>query len=129
MKTRAAVLYEMACPMPYAASQPLRIEELELSDPGPGEVLVEIAAAGLCHSDLSTIDGSRPRPLPMVLGHEASGIVRQIGTAVSDLVPGDHVVFSFVPSCGRCIPCATGRPALCENGARANVAGTLLSHW
>ena len=128
MKTRAAVLYAMECPAPYAASQPLQIEELELSDPGPGEVLVEIAAAGLCHSDLSTIDGSRPRPLPMVLGHEASGTVRQVGTAVSDLAPGDHVVFSFVPSCGHCIPCATGRPALCENGARANVAGTLLSH-
>jgi alcohol dehydrogenase len=127
MKTRAAVLYAMECPTPYAGSHPLRIEELELSDPGPGEILVEIAAAGLCHSDLSTIDGSRPRPLPMVLGHEASGIVRQVGAAVSDLAPGDHVVFSFVPSCGRCIPCATGRPALCENGARANIAGTLLS--
>src|SRR5688572_5620114 len=126
MRTRAAVLSEMGRPRPYAQSKPLVIEDLELDAPGDGEVLVEIAAAGLCHSDLSTIDGSRPRPLPMVLGHEASGVVRQIGPGVFDLAPGDHVVFSFVPSCGRCRPCATGRPALCENGARSNLAGTLL---
>lgn len=126
MKTHAAVLYETGLSTPYAVSKPLHIEELELADPGSGEVLVEVAAAGLCHSDLSTIDGSRPRPLPMVLGHEASGVVRQVGPGVFDLECGDHVVFSFVPSCGRCIPCATGRPALCENGARSNLAGTLL---
>jgi len=70
---------------------------------------------------------SRPRVMPMVMGHEASGIVRQVGPGVHDLSPGDHVVFSFVPACGQCIPCASGRPALCENGAKANVAGTLLS--
>lgn len=128
MRTCAAVLYTMEQPTPYADSQPLQIEELELDEPGPGEVLVEIAAAGLCHSDLSTIDGSRPRPLPMVLGHEASGIIRDVGPGVFDLAPGDHVVFSFVPMCGRCRPCAIGRPALCEHGARANTAGTLLSH-
>src|SRR5215217_3171089 len=127
MRTQAAVLYEMSKPRPYAHSRPLVIEDLELEGPGPGEVLVEIAAAGLCHSDLSTINGSRPRPLPMVLGHEASGIVREIGAGVVDLKPDDHVVFSFVPTCGRCICCATGRPALCERGAAANTAGTLLS--
>jgi len=126
MKTRAAVLYKMEHPTPYAESQPLVVEEVELAGPGPGEVLVEIAGAGLCHSDLSVIDGSRPRVMPMVLGHEASGIVREVGPGVHDLAPGDHVVFSFVPVCGRCLPCATGRPALCENGARANIAGTLL---
>lgn len=65
--------------------------------------------------------------MPMVLGHEASGIVREVGPGVRDLAPSDHVVFSYVPICGRCIPCATGRPALCESGARANQAGTLLS--
>lgn len=127
MRTRAAVLYQMEQPAPYAASQPLVVEEVDLAGPGPGEVLVEIAAAGLCHSDLSVIDGSRPRVMPMVLGHEASGIVREVGAGVRYFAPGDHVVFSFVPACGRCLPCVAGRPALCENGARANVAGTLLS--
>lgn len=127
MQTRAAVLYSMQHDAPYAASRPLVLEMLELAGPGPGEVLVEIAAAGLCHSDLSVIDGSRPRAMPMVMGHEASGIVRDVGPAVSGLAAGDHVVFSFVPTCGRCVPCATGRPALCELGAKANAAGTLLS--
>ncbi|QDT84423.1 zinc-dependent alcohol dehydrogenase family protein [Gimesia chilikensis] len=127
MHTRAAVLYEMEKPTPYAESKPLVIEELHLDDPGPGEVLVKLAGASLCHSDLSTIDGSRPRVMPMVMGHEASGIVREVGPGVHDLQPDDHVVFSFVPLCGHCIPCATGRPALCEPGAKANTAGTLLS--
>ncbi len=126
MKTKAAVLYTMEHPAPYAESRPLVIEELELAGPGPGAVLVEIAGAGLCHSDLSVIDGSRPRVMPMAMGHEASGIVREAGPGVHDLAPGDHVVFSFVPVCGHCLLCATGRPALCENGAKANVAGTLL---
>ncbi len=127
MKTKAAVLYDMQRPTPYADSKPLVIEELNLADPGPGEVLVEMAGAGLCHSDLSVIDGSRPRIMPMVMGHEASGIVREVGQGVHDLKPDDHVVFSFVPLCGHCLPCAIGRPALCEPGAAANTAGTLLS--
>lgn len=126
MKTRAAVLYKMEHPRPYADSRPLVIEELELSGPGAGQVLVEIAGAGLCHSDLSVIDGSRPRVMPMVMGHEASGVVRELGPGVRDLTVGDHIVFSFMPVCGHCLACATGRPALCENGARANAAGTLL---
>ncbi|MFQ5401766.1 MAG: zinc-dependent alcohol dehydrogenase family protein, partial [Anaerolineae bacterium] len=112
---------------PYGESRPLQIEELDLAGPGPGEVLVEIAGAGLCHSDLSVIDGSRPRVMPMVMGHEASGIIREVGTGVHELAAGDHVVFSFMPVCGHCVPCAVGRPALCENGAQANGAGTLLS--
>ncbi len=127
MKTQASVLYEMGKPAPYASSQPLVIEDLELAAPGEGEVLVEVVGAGLCHSDLSVIDGSRPRVMPMVLGHEASGIVREVGPGVHDLKPDDHVVFSFVPVCGHCLPCATGRPALCENGAAANTNGTLLT--
>ncbi len=126
MKTTATVLYEMEQCAPYAESQPLEIQDLELIGPGPGEVLVEISHAGLCHSDLSVIDGSRPRVMPMVMGHEASGIVREVGPRVDDFVPGDHVVFSFVPVCGHCVYCTTGRPALCENGAAANAAGTLL---
>ncbi|QDU11192.1 zinc-dependent alcohol dehydrogenase family protein [Gimesia aquarii] len=127
MKTKAAVLYDMQQPTPYAESNPLVVEEVTLSEPGLGEVLVEMAGAGLCHSDLSVIDGSRPRIMPMVMGHEASGIVREVGQGVHDLKPDDHVIFSFVPLCGHCIPCATGRPALCEPGAQANLAGTLLS--
>ena len=115
----------MSRPTPH--SKPLEITELDLSSPGRGEVLVKIAAAGLCHSDLSVIDGSRPRPVPMALGHEAAAVVEDVGEGVTDLKAGDHVVLVFVPSCGRCGPCAAGRPALCEPGARANAAGTLLS--
>jgi alcohol dehydrogenase len=126
MKTKAAVLYSVNHSPPYGVSQPLAVEELELTGPGPGCVLVEVAAAGLCHSDLSVINGTRPRVMPMVLGHEAAGVVRETGPGVHDFSPGDHVVFSYVPACGHCLYCAVGRPALCENGARANVAGTLL---
>jgi alcohol dehydrogenase len=127
MKIRAAVLNSMGTEPPYAASQPLSIQELELDPPGRGEVLVRIAAAGLCHSDLSVINGDRPRPMPMALGHEAAGVVEEVGEDVTDLAPGDHVVMVFMPSCGHCVPCAEGRPALCEPGAAANGAGTLLS--
>ncbi len=127
MKIKAAVLHEVGKPAPYAESRPLAIEELELEKPGEGEVLVRIAAAGLCHSDLSVIDGNRPRPTPMALGHEAAGVVEETGPGVSDLKPGDHVVMVFVPSCGHCLPCMGGRPALCEPGAAANAAGALIS--
>lgn len=127
MKTKAAVLYEMGLSAPYADTHPMRIEEMQLEMPHASEVLVEIVSAGLCHSDLSVIDASRPRVMPMVLGHEAAGIVREIGAGVTEFAEGDHVVFSFVPSCGRCVYCATGRAALCEQGAKANVAGSLLS--
>ena len=127
MKIKAAVLYEMGKPRPYDESHPLQIETVDLSAPGHDEVLVKIHAAGLCHSDLSVIDGSRVRPLPMVLGHEASGEVIECGAGVNDLRYGDHVVFSFVPMCGHCMPCITGRPALCEPGGAANTKGALLS--
>jgi alcohol dehydrogenase len=127
MKTKAAVLSEMERPRPYADAKPLALEELELAPPGAGEVLVEIAAAGLCHSDLSVINGTRPWPLPLVLGHEAAGIVRETGAGVSDLNIGDHVVFSFLPVCGRCTNCVSGRGWLCERGVLANRAGTLLT--
>ncbi len=127
MKTRAAVLHEMQKPRPYATSKPLVIEELDLDPPGEGEVLVRIRAAGLCHSDLSTINGDRPRAMPMVLGHEAAGEVMELGTGVRDLAIGDRVILVFVPSCGHCHPCMEGRPALCEPGAKANGAGTLIS--
>lgn len=126
MRIRAAVLERMGAPAPYAESAPLHLDEVELDLPGPGEALVRIVAAGLCHSDLSVIEGNRPRPMPMVLGHEAAGVVEECGPGVDDLVPGDHVVCVFVPSCGHCLPCAEGRPALCEPGAAANGSGTLL---
>ncbi|MBL8836323.1 MAG: zinc-dependent alcohol dehydrogenase family protein [Alphaproteobacteria bacterium] len=126
MKIKAAVIHEMGRKQPYAESRPMAVEELELDPPGPGEVLVRMGAAGLCHSDLSTVNGDRPRPLPMVLGHEAAGIVEGLGDGVSDLEKGDHVVMVFVPSCGHCMPCAEGRPALCEPGFAANSTGMLL---
>ena len=132
VEIQAAVLQAMGASSPYVDSRPLVLERLELDPPGPGEVLVRIRAAGLCHSDLSVINGNRPRPMPMALGHEAAGIVEEVGpveggSAESSLKPGDHVVFVFVPSCGHCEPCTVGRPALCEPGAAANGAGTLLS--
>jgi alcohol dehydrogenase len=126
MRMRAAVLNRMGTPLPYADTRPVAIEHIELDGPGPGEVLVRIRAAGLCHSDLSIINGDRPRPLPMVLGHEAAGVVEECGAGVTDLARGDHVALVFVPSCGHCLPCMEGRPALCEPGAAANGAGTLI---
>lgn len=127
MKTKAAVLYEMGQSQPFVESLPLKIQEVTLASPQKGEVLIEVAAAGLCHSDLSVLDASRPRVMPMVMGHEASGIVREIGVDVEDFAIGDHVVFSFVPVCRDCDYCFEGRAALCAKGAKANVEGTLLS--
>ena len=126
LKTRAAILLEMGRPRPYAESRPVVVDEVELEEPGYGEVLVELKAAGICHSDLSVVDGSRPRPTPMVLGHEAAGIVRATGPGVTAVQAGDHVVFTFVPMCGRCTYCTSGRPALCELGNAANARGELL---
>ena len=127
MKTRAAVLESIGLPAPYAQSRPLQIREVELAPPGDNEVLVRVRAAGLCHSDLSVVSGDRPRPLPMVLGHESAAEVVECGSGVHDLQPGDRVIMVFMPSCGGCLPCAEGRPALCEPGAASNGAGTLLS--
>ncbi len=126
MKIRSAVLREAGLPRPYDDSQPLRWQELELADPGPGEVRVRVRAAGLCHSDLSTINGSRRRPTPMAIGHEAAGEVVAVGPGVTDRRVGEHVVLTFVPTCGACEFCAEGRPALCGPGAAANGAGELL---
>jgi Zn-dependent alcohol dehydrogenase len=119
VNVRAAVLHELGRGRPYVETRPLEIAELELDPPGAGELLVRIGAAGLCHSDLSVIDGSRPRPLPMVLGHEAAGEVVAVGRDVAGFTGGDRVVLSFVPACGDCGPCRGGRPALCEPAAAA----------
>lgn len=125
METRAAVLVESGRPGPYAESGPIEVSTLTVDPPGPGELLVRVGSAGLCHSDLSVINGSRLRPLPMALGHEAAGEVVAVGEG-AEFEPGDHVVLAFVPACGSCERCVGGRPALCGPGARANGAGTLL---
>ena len=127
MKIKAAVLHEMGAARPYADTRPVRIEEVDLAPPGQGEVLVRVAVAGVCHSDLSVVNGNRPRPTPMVLGHEASGVVEGVGEGVMRFSPGDHVVFVFMPSCGACDMCKAGRPSLCAEGFVSNGAGTLLS--
>src|SRR3954471_15729573 len=121
MKVRGAVLREMGAPAPYAESRPLQVAELELDGPGPGEMLVRVGAAGLCHSDLSVIDGSRPRVMPMVLGHEAAGEGVETGPNADGFEVGDHISLSFVPACGACEACRSGRAALCDPGAAANV--------
>ncbi|MCN9242604.1 zinc-binding dehydrogenase [Streptomyces sp. RY43-2] len=126
MKTRAVVLRAVSTARPYGETRPVEVEELELGAPREGEVLVRITAASLCHSDLSVVNGDRVRPLPMALGHEAVGIVRETGPGVSRVRPGDHVALVFVPSCGFCADCAAGRPALCARAAAANGSGALL---
>jgi Zn-dependent alcohol dehydrogenase len=126
MKIRGAVLETIGASRPYAASKPLAVTDLALDDPGDGELLVRIEAAGLCHSDLSVVDGNRVRPVPMLLGHEAAGIVEKIG-GTSDLTPGQRVVMTFLPRCGACTACATDGLAPCIPGSAANGAGTLLS--
>ncbi|MEV7795183.1 zinc-binding dehydrogenase [Streptomyces sp. NPDC087512] len=126
MKTRAVVLRGVSTARPYCDTRPVEVEELELGAPREGEVLVRIAAASLCHSDLSVVNGDRVRPLPMVLGHEAVGVVQDTGPGVGRVRPGDHVALVFVPSCGFCADCAAGRPALCAQAAAANGSGALL---
>ena len=127
IKSRAAVLFDMGLPRPFSKSKPIKVIDIDVDPPGFDEVLVKVSAAGLCHSDLSVVNGNRPRAMPMVLGHEGSGVVAAIGEGVENFKIGDHVVFVFVPSCGKCIPCKEGRPALCDPGLAAGGAGTLLS--
>jgi Zn-dependent alcohol dehydrogenase len=126
MIVRAAVLDALGADRPYAESRPLEVVEARLDAPQAGELLVRIEAAGVCHSDLSVVDGSRPRPVPMVLGHEAAGVVEEVGPGVLDVQPDDHVVLAFVPSCGSCAACASGLPAECAPAAAANGEGRLL---
>ena len=100
--------------------------EIDLDKPGEGEVLVKITAAGICHSDLSVVNGSRPRPTPLIGGHEGAGIVEEVGPGVKDLKPGDSVAIVFLPSCGECEQCREGVPAFCSVGSAANVKGELI---
>ncbi|MGF1649898.1 MAG: zinc-dependent alcohol dehydrogenase family protein [Hyphomicrobiaceae bacterium] len=126
MRCRAAVLVEQQRPRPYAQSRPLEVTDVDLDPPGEGEVVVKIGASGLCHSDLSVINGDRPRQIPLVLGHECAGEIVEVGPAVRDLKVGDRVIFVFIPNCGSCVPCSEGRPQLCEPGAKSNADGTLI---
>src|SRR5215510_2939666 len=105
MNARAAVLYEVR--------KPVVVEDVELLEPGPQEIQVRWVANGVCHSDLHVITGDYPHPLPVVLGHEAAGVVEKIGSGVTTVKPGDHVCSSYIPSCGRCGYCINGQPTLC----------------
>lgn len=126
MKITAAVLDDASNAAPFADSRPLRLASLDLADPGPHELLVRIEAAGLCHSDLSVVNGDRPRPVPMALGHEACATVVATGSADSRFAAGDRVVLAFLPACGRCVHCASGEGWLCAEAAGANGRGELL---
>ncbi|MEU6604894.1 Zn-dependent alcohol dehydrogenase [Streptomyces shenzhenensis] len=90
------------------------VDDLQVRDPGPGEVLVAVAAAGLCHSDLSVVDGTIPFPAPVVLGHEGAGVVEAVGAGVTHVAPGDHVALSTLANCGTCADCDRGRPTMCR---------------
>jgi len=108
MKTRAAVLWDR--------NKDWSVEEIELDPPKSGEVLVALKGSGLCHSDEHVLTGDLPWPLPMIGGHEGAGIVQEVGPGVTGLAPGDRVIFSFLPVCGRCDACARGMSNLCEYG-------------
>lgn len=127
LRFQAAVLRAAGAERPYARSQPLTIEQVELPEPGAGEVLVRIRAASLCHSDLSVVNGDRRWPLPIVPGHEAAGVVERIGAEVNAFAPGDRVALIFLTQCGRCARCMEGKSYLCERGTQANREGRLIT--
>lgn len=114
MKITGAVLEVSGAEPPFARTRPFTVGELELDPPQAGELLVRIEAAGVCHSDLSVVDGNRVRPMPMLLGHEAAGIVEQVGEGVDDLAPGDRVVMTFLPAA------ASATDAAPTGGCRVN---------
>src|SRR5215218_1296741 len=118
MKIRAAVL--------SAPNEPFRVEELELDPPKRGEVLVRLAAVGVCHSDWNLVTGATKHPMPVVAGHEGAGIVESIGEGVDDVAVGDHVILSWAPACGRCFYCLKDRPNLCATYTEPIWAGTML---
>lgn len=126
MQIVGAVLETSGADAPFAQSRPFRVGPLELDGPEAGELLVRIEAAGVCHSDLSVVDGNRRRPTPMLLGHEAAGIVERLGSGVTDVAVGDRVVMTFLPRCGECAGCRTDGRLPCEVGTAANNAGTLV---
>ena len=119
MQIHAAILWEQG--------QALSVEPAELDAPGPGEVLVELMAAGVCHSDLHPARGDWPAKTPLVLGHEGAGIVRDVGPSVATLKPGDHVVLCWAPACGVCAPCLEGRAVLCDRAEKVTFRNKLPS--
>jgi alcohol dehydrogenase len=125
MQTIAAVLDAGNQARPFAETRPLRLATLDLAAPQAGELLVRIEAAGLCHSDLSVVDGNRNRPVPMALGHEACATVLAVGERAR-FAAGDRVVLAFLPSCGHCTSCVSGTPWLCAEAAAANGRGELI---
>lgn len=124
MRTRTAVL--------YAPGEPMRVEEIELDPPKEHEVQVRMVAAGICHSDYHVVSGELPSYLPIALGHEGAGIVEEVGPGVTNCKPGDHVVLSFIPSCGTCRYCTSGHTNLCNKGASITMGpqldGTFRMH-
>lgn len=126
MIIRGAVLETIGACRPYSESRPLSVTEIDLDGPRRDEILVRIEAAGVCHSDLSVVNGDRSRPVPMLLGHEAAGIVEQVGEGVTDLTPGQRVVSVFLPRCEECDNCRTGGRLPCSVGSASNSAGHLL---
>jgi len=127
MRMTAAVMYEQGLPSPYLESLPFRIQDVEIEGPGEGEVLVEVRAAGLCHSDLSVVAGLRKRQLPVVGGHEGAGIVREVGAGVTAVRPGDHVVMTVVAACGACRYCYNGKPSICDSASASRSKGLLAN--
>lgn len=117
METQAAVLWER--------NAPWSVETIQLDEPHEQEVLVEVHASGICHSDDHFVTGDLPFRLPLIGGHEGAGVVKKVGSHVSWLSPGDHVVFSFTPSCGRCPSCSTGHQNLCDLGAKLSTGGQI----
>ena len=126
MKIIGAVLENCDSQRPFAQSRPISVAELELDAPGPSQLLVRIEAAGVCHSDLSVVDGNRVRPTPMLLGHEAAGIIEELGEGVTGYSLGDRVVLTFLPRCGECSGCASGGKLPCVPGTASNNGGTLF---
>jgi len=118
VQSRAAVF--------HGAGRPLTVDQIDLEEPGPSDVLVRMAAVGICGTDLHSIRGEWNRPTPMVLGHEGAGVVEAVGDAVESVRPGDEVVLSWAPACGDCWDCRRGRPAACVNLHRAIGSGTLV---
>ena len=117
MRTRAAVIYSI--------DDRFHVQEVELDEPQPNEVLVHLVASGVCHSDWHHITGDQIAQLPMIFGHEGAGVVEKVGSAVTHVEPGDHVVMSYLPSCGTCRWCTSGQTNLCDLGAYT-VKGPLL---
>ncbi|MDB5334183.1 MAG: putative zinc-containing alcohol dehydrogenase [Phycisphaerales bacterium] len=118
MKIQAAVLFE--------PDSPFEILDVDLADPRPGEVLVRIAAAGVCHSDYHLVSGATKHPMPVVAGHEGAGIVESVGPGVTSIRPRDHVILNWAPDCGRCFYCDRGKPNLCDTYTGPIWAGTML---